>query len=160
METQIPRTPAVLLGCLLAPALLLAACTASNGTHTGRTPSPGRTGVSAARAAQQEKELGARAQSALGATDSAFASGLERASDGLYVDAGLAPGAVYRLTVVCVGTGTVAIDFAAADGAERKPVPCDGTQVLERFTAKRAQRVDVPGVHGATGMMAWRIDKV
>ena len=128
--------------------------------HEGGAPSAGRAHASAARAAQQEKRLGAQARSALGATDTASASGLERASDGLYVDAALAPGTVYRLTVVCAGTGTVAIDFAAAGGTERKPVPCDGTPVLERFTAKRAQRVDVPGVRGATRMIAWRIDKV
>ncbi|GAA3795798.1 hypothetical protein GCM10022403_032130 [Streptomyces coacervatus] len=89
-----------------------------------------------------------------------MASGLERVSDGLHTDAGLSPGTAYRLTVVCAGTGTAAIEFAPAGAAAKKPVSCDGTTVLERFTAKHAQRVDISGEQGATGMIAWRIDKV
>ena len=151
-----------LLGCFLAPVLLLTACTSSSDTRDGgaASPSPGRTGGTARNTAgQQEKELTAQARSALGATDSAVASGLERASEGLYTEPGLAAGTRYRLTVVCAGIGTVAIDFAAAGGAAKKPVPCDGNAVRERSTAKRAQRVDVSGGHGATGVIAWRIDR-
>lgn len=42
----------------------------------------------------------------------------------------------------------------------KKPVTCDGTPVRDRFTGKKSLRADVSGRPGATGMIAWRIDKV
>ncbi|WP_344403291.1 hypothetical protein [Streptomyces longisporus] len=145
----------------LLPMSFLAACTSGpgGGPVHGSSASPSRTTTTAA---QQEEKLGAEARSALQATatGSTVASGLERVSDGLHTDPGLSAGTAYRLTVVCAGTGTVAIEFAPAGAAVRKPFSCDGTTVLERFTAKQAQHVDINGGRGATGMIAWRIERV
>ena len=146
---------------VLLPTFFLAACTAGAGAQPvhANSASPNRTTTTAA---QQEKKLGAEARSALQATatGSMVASGLERVSDGLHTDPGLSAGTAYRLTVVCAGTGTAAIEFAPAGAAARKPFSCDGTTVLERFTAKHAQHVDINGGRGATGMIAWRIERV
>ncbi|MGW2565480.1 hypothetical protein [Streptomyces sp. NPDC001537] len=144
----------------LLPMFFLAACTSgpvAEPAHAN-SASPSRTTTTAA---QQEKKLGAEAQSALQATatGSLVASGLERVSDGLHTDPGLSTGTEYRLTVVCAGTGSAAIEFAPAGAAARKPFSCDGTMVLERFTAKHAQHVDINGGRGATGMIAWRIER-
>ncbi|MFF4356882.1 hypothetical protein [Streptomyces sp. NPDC001604] len=146
---------------VLLPTFFLAACTSGPGAEPvhANAAAPSRT---TATAAQQEKKLGAEARSALEATatGSMVASGLERVSDGLHTDPGLSEGTSYRLTVVCAGTGTAVIEFAPAGAAARKQFSCDGTPVLERFTAKHAQHVDVNGGRGAAGMIAWRIERV
>ncbi|WP_405871229.1 MULTISPECIES: hypothetical protein [unclassified Streptomyces] len=146
---------------VLVPTFFLVACTSGGGSQPvhAASASPNRTTTTAA---QQEKTLAGEARSALGPTtdDSMVASGLERVSDGLHTAPGLSAGTTYRLSVVCAGTGTAAIEFIPASAAAGKPVTCDGTPVWQRFTAKHAQRVDVDGDQGATGMIAWRIDHV
>ncbi|MEV6942746.1 hypothetical protein AB0N07_12235 [Streptomyces sp. NPDC051172] len=79
------------------------------------------------------------------------ASGLERVSDGLHTDPGLSAGTAYRLTVICAGIGTGAIEFAPAGAVAGKPFSCDGTTAVDCFTAKRAQHVDINGGRCATG---------
>ncbi|MGW1745384.1 hypothetical protein ACWCRD_07165 [Streptomyces sp. NPDC002092] len=146
---------------VLLPTFFLSACTSGPGAEPvhANAAFPSRTTTTAA---QQEKKLGAVARSALQATatGSTVASGLERVPDGLHTDPGLSAGTAYRLTVVCAGTGTAAIEFAPAGAVARKPFSCDGTPVLERFTAKNEQHVDINGGRGATGMIAWRIERV
>ncbi|MCX5055848.1 MULTISPECIES: hypothetical protein [unclassified Streptomyces] len=161
---------------------LLAACSSGKETQADPTPSAqqdknGETNQEKDhekdqekdRAKDREKELTAQAVAALGApaaADASFvASGVERVGDGVHADPGLSSGTVYRLSVVCAGTGAADIEFTSMTTAPghrtpKKPVTCDGTPVRDRFTGKKSLRVDVSGRPGATGMVAWRIDKV
>lgn len=61
--------------------------------------------------------------------------------------------------MVCAGAGTAVIEFAPPGAAARKPLSCDETTVLERFTAKHEQHLDINGGRGSTGMTAWRIER-
>lgn len=156
-----PR-PLWLLGCALAPALLLTACTSHNDPapgHSHSSPAAHRSG-----GAPADKKLTTQAQSALDAASddggSMVESGVERVSDGVHTRPGLAHGAAYKLTVVCAGKGAAELVVAPAGAGGTKAVPCDGSVIFERLTAKGALKVDVRGEPGAAGMIAWRINKV
>ncbi|MFI7414574.1 hypothetical protein ACIBU0_38625 [Streptomyces sp. NPDC049627] len=90
-------------------------------------------------------------------------SGVERVSDGIHTRPTLSPGASYKLIVVCAGTGAAEIEFTPADAGPKSPVPCDQSAVVERLLAPRTKeplRLGVRAEPGATGMVAWQINKV
>lgn len=111
-----------------------------------------------------EKQLTAQAQAALDgvtkADGSMVESGAERVSDGVHTQPHLTDGTPYRLTVVCAGHGAAEIAFTPHDAGSTTPVPCDGSVTFERLTGKSSVRLDVRGKPSATGMIAWRINKV
>lgn len=148
---------ASLLAGAAAPVLLLTACTSPHAPDSNRPASPQIAET------QPEKKLTAQAESALNTTStndtSTAASGVERVSDGVHTQPGLTPGATYKLTVVCAGSGAAVIEFTPPDAGPKKPVPCDQSLVFTRLTAEKELRLDVRGERGATGMIAWRIDK-
>ncbi|MEU9403032.1 hypothetical protein [Streptomyces sp. NPDC048242] len=122
----------------------------------------GRAGVLAA-----ERKLAAQARAALDASGAGHASmvesGVERVSEGVHTEPGTQSGRVYRLTVVCAGQGTAKVTLTSGTpGApvRARAVPCDRSELFERFTGARGVRIDVDGDTGATGMIAWRINKV
>ncbi|WP_256640594.1 hypothetical protein [Streptomyces murinus] len=155
-----PR-PLWLLGCALAPALVLTACTSHNGpapSHSPSSPAAHQSG-----GAQNEKKLAEQAQAA---RDSAVAqggpmveAGVERASDGVHTRSDLAHGVAYKLTVVCAGKGAAEIVVAPSGAGGRQAVPCDTSVVSERLTGKGTLRLDIEAKPGTTAMIAWRIDK-
>ncbi|MEU9293775.1 hypothetical protein [Streptomyces sp. NPDC048266] len=119
------------------------------GTPTG-SPSP-RT--------QSEEDQGRRAKAELETgwpDDPDFVeSGLERVRDGVHHLSPLTPGRAYRLSVVCVGTGTVKVVVADKDP---RSVPCDGVPASRRVEKAPARLpIDITAATGATGMVAWRI---
>lgn len=154
---------------LAAPLLLslLTACAPDHDTNSSRTgPTPPPPSAQSAADSQTEKKLTAQVESALNGFSnegSSFVeSGVERVSDGVHTQPELSPGASYQLIVVCAGSGTAEIEFTPADAGPRKAVPCDVSPVVERLTprqSKEALRLDVRGKPGATGMMAWRLNK-
>lgn len=151
-QQQYATTAALLAYALATPLLLLTACTSPhtpdsttpNSTTPGPT-SPALPGQSAE--ARTERKLTAQVESALKAFSdegsSMAESGVERVSDGIHTQPTLTPGASYA--------------------APKSPVPCDGSAVVERLTAPKAQeplRLDVRAKPGATGMLAWQINTV
>ncbi|MER6327937.1 hypothetical protein ABT298_01185 [Streptomyces sp. NPDC001034] len=153
--------PVSLLGCALAPALLLTACTSHHDPAPGHRPSPPAAHRSGG--AEDEKKLTDQAQSALDAvTDhgsSMVESGVERVPDGVHTRPGPAHGTAYELTVVCAGKGTAEIVVAPSGAGRKKAVPCDGSAVVERLAATGPLKVDIQGEPGAAGMIAWRINR-
>ncbi|MFJ3333074.1 hypothetical protein [Streptomyces sp. NPDC086766] len=151
-----------IIGCALAPTLLLTACTSHNDAEATHSPSPTATHQSTE--AQAEKRLTAEVQSALDATtdkgSSMVESGVERVSDGVHTQPSLTQGKTYKLTVACAGKGTAEIVLTPSSAGEKKPVPCDQSVVFERIKPKASLRLDVVGKPGASGMVAWRINKV
>ncbi|WP_406173417.1 hypothetical protein [Streptomyces sp. NBC_00996] len=87
-------------------------------------------------------------------------SGVERLTEGIHTQPALDKETTYRLTVVCAGKGEAEIVFTPTSAGSKEPVPCDGSTVFERFTAKDSLRLDVQGKPDATGMIAWRINKM
>ncbi|MFJ1968546.1 hypothetical protein ACIO93_07740 [Streptomyces sp. NPDC087903] len=156
-----PR-PRRLLGFAAVSVLFLTGCTADHDPAPGRAESPAVTRHGTA--ARTEQRLTAQVTSALDAvTDrggSMVESGVERVSDGVHTRPDLVRDVPYELTVVCAGQGTVEIVLTPAATGAPKAVPCDRSVVSERLTTHTAPRVDVRARAGATGMVAWRIDKV
>jgi hypothetical protein len=156
-----PR-PAWLVGCVVAQALLLTSCTSDNNSASDPTASP--TATRRSTELETERKLTAEVQSALDAiTDrggSMVESGVERVSDGVHTQPDLAEGVTYKVSVVCAGKGDTEIVFTPTAAGSKKQVPCDGTVVFQRFAAKGSLQLDVQGKPGATGMIAWRINKV
>ncbi|MFJ9117777.1 hypothetical protein ACIRJO_19735 [Streptomyces sp. NPDC102394] len=147
-----------LLTCALtlAPALLLTACSAGGGA--GAAPA-----ASESPAVQREKQLAATVRRVLdtSSADAPLVSSLDRVSDSVQNELGLHRGGGYRVTVVCAGRGTVEVGFVPARTAPALRVSCDGVPVSARFAVKAAgTRIDVRGGGGASGMFAWRVDKV
>ncbi|MGV9994246.1 hypothetical protein [Streptomyces sp. NPDC003374] len=151
-----------IIGCALAPALFITGCTSHNDADASHSPSAPATHQSAE--AQAEKRLTAAVQSALDATtdkgNSMVESGVERVSDGVHTQPGLTQGKTYKLTVACAGKGTAEIVLTPSSAGEKKSVPCDQSVVFERINPKASFRLDVVGKPGASGMVAWRINKV
>ncbi|MEU6240849.1 hypothetical protein [Streptomyces sp. NPDC047024] len=152
-------------------AVLVSVCLTSCTSGTARTGGSGgepqpRVTASARPGANPaaERELAAQARAALDAGGSRRASmvesGVERVSEGVHTEPGTQPGRVYRLTVVCAGQGTAKVTLASGAPVRAKTVPCDRSEVFERFMGARGVRIDVDGGAGATGMIAWRIDRV
>ncbi|MFE7395180.1 hypothetical protein [Streptomyces sp. NPDC057557] len=69
-------------------------------------------------------------------------------------------GRSYKLAVACAGKGKVTLSIALKDPV-RQTVDCDGVPLRQRITAAAAKvKIDTEGMPGATGMVAWRLDKV
>ncbi|MFK4149149.1 hypothetical protein [Streptomyces sp. NPDC004065] len=150
-------------GCAVVPTLLLTACTSDTDAEPWHAFSP--TATHRTTQADTEKRLTAAARSALdGVTDegaSMVESGVERVSDGVHTQLGLTQGTTYKLTVVCAGKGTVRITLAPAAAGEKKPIPCDQSIAFERIKPKAASaHLDIVGNPGASGMIAWRVNKM
>ncbi|MFJ6085460.1 hypothetical protein ACIQI8_29120 [Streptomyces sp. NPDC092369] len=154
---------AALFGCALAPVFLLVACTSGDDDKADAPPSPSPSRLNTQ--AQQEKKLTAQVQSALDSTvsenDSMVESGIERVAEGIHSEPDLTPGATYRITLICDGTGVADVNFTPKSTPAPKPVVCDGAMSAQRFTAATASlRIDVQGRSGATGMIGWRVERV
>ncbi|MFD8309425.1 hypothetical protein ACFV29_45045 [Streptomyces sp. NPDC059690] len=163
MTIERPRIALLTCALALAPALLLTACDAGGGAGAAHGRSESAPGRSKSSGVQQEKRLAAAARAGLAAAsaDAPLVSGLDRVSDGFQDELGLPRGSGYRVTVACAGRGTVQVGFVPARTAPAQRVACDGVPVSARFAVQAAgTRIDVRGGQGATGMIAWRVDKV
>ncbi|MEV7563925.1 hypothetical protein [Streptomyces tanashiensis] len=157
------RKPLTSAAILSLAALLTAGCT--GGTTPSGTPSAPDTKSSAERKAPaegSEEDQGRRAKAALvgvSVDDPEFlASGLERVQDGVHDRSVLEKGETYKLSVACVGTGTV--NVVIADKAPES-VPCDGVPTGRRVeNAPERLPIDINAAKGATGMVAWQIVSV
>ena len=149
-----------LAGCAVA-VLLSTACTAS-GAGDGPVGASESPPPSASRAAD-ERKLTEQARAALDGVrgGTVFAAGVERAADGFHNETTVTRGRTYRLSVVCVGSGSARLGFTPARYGAGTTVPCDRSVVQRRITGlSEALRIDVEGAEGATGVIAWEIDAV
>jgi len=149
-----------LAGCAVA-VLLSTACTAG-GEGDGPVGSSVPPAPSASRTAD-EKKLTEQAKAALDGVrgGTVFAAGLERAAEGFHNETTVTRGKSYRLSVVCVGSGSARLGFTPARYGAGTTVPCDRSVVQRRITGlSEALRIDVDGAEGATGVIAWEIDAV
>ncbi|MER5600075.1 hypothetical protein [Streptomyces sp. NPDC002265] len=156
------RPRARLAGCVVAATLfLLASCTSgsADGNAPEGHPSPSASGVSAATEVSEKKPV-QQAQAALAAVSSGrmVEAGAERVTDGVHTEPSLSQGRTYRLSLVCVGSGSARLTFAPASTGAGAVVPCDRSVVQQRITVHPPVRVDVDGTKGSTGVIAWRID--
>ncbi|MBD9724807.1 hypothetical protein [Streptomyces caniscabiei] len=89
-------------------------------------------------------------------------AGAERVGDGVHAEPLLnaGGGGVYRLRLVCVGSGSVRVVVRPAGAEQKATVPCDGAVAQQRLTGSERLRIEVDGGKGATGMIAWQIDTV
>ncbi|MFD7786144.1 hypothetical protein ACFV4Q_24085 [Streptomyces nojiriensis] len=82
-------------------------------------------------------------------------SGLERVPAGVHTRSSLMEGRTYKVSVACVGTGTVKLVIGEQ---APQPVPCDGTSATRRVQNSPAQLpINIAAASDATGMIAWRI---
>lgn len=160
LVTTLRRKPLTAAATLAFASLLMAGCT--DDATPPRTPSASATGNPTGAQSPQgesEEDQGKRAKAALETVspdDPEFVeSGLERARDGVHSLSPLKKGKTYKLSVACVGTGTVKVIIA--DKAPQS-VPCDGVPVGRRVENAPAQLpIDISAAAGATGMVAWQI---
>ncbi|MFJ4712820.1 hypothetical protein [Streptomyces sp. NPDC088785] len=156
-----PATAAALL-----PLAAVAACT-GGADRPAQDGTPARTPRATASApAARERSLEHQVQTALGITateddDPTFVEGgSERVADGIHTRPALPRGRSYTLTVVCSGTGTVRLSVVAREHTE-KPLTCDGTPTHVRITGTADPvEIDVEPLPDASGMTAWRVDRV
>ncbi|MFF3990208.1 hypothetical protein ACFY0B_37250 [Streptomyces sp. NPDC001797] len=87
-------------------------------------------------------------------------AGAERVTDGVHTEPTLSQGKTYKLNLVCVGSGSAQLTFSPASTGPKTEVPCDQSVVQQRITAHKPVRIDVDGVKGSTGVIAWQIDTV
>lgn len=112
-----------------------------------------------------EESLGERAEAALGTQEtddsgSLFVeAGLERVADGFHTEPELTRGHTYTLAVACVGQGRVSLTLAP-EATGRRTVDCDGVPYRLDITASSARiRIGTDAMPGASGMVAWRLDR-
>ncbi|WP_326736706.1 hypothetical protein [Streptomyces sp. NBC_01022] len=87
-------------------------------------------------------------------------AGLERVGDGFHSVPDLPPGTAYELAVVCTGSGKITLSIASKTPV-RRTVDCDGAPFRQRLTDPADKlRIDAAALPGATGMVAWRVDRV
>lgn len=153
-------------GCVVAAsALLLTSCTSASGDGkaTGTTSSPPAASASQAAAKSREKKLTDQAQSALAGFHAGklVEAGAERVTDGIHTQPTLSQGKTYKLNLVCVGSGLAQLTLTPASTGSKTKIPCDQSVVQQRITAhKLPVRIDVDGVKGSTGVIAWQIDTI
>ncbi|MCH5677651.1 hypothetical protein [Streptomyces gilvus] len=151
-------------GCAVAAsALFLASCTSGSGEPAKTTSSPHAASASRTATKAQEKKLTDQAQAALAAVHSGkmVEAGAERMTDGIHTEPTLSQGKTYKLNLVCIGSGNARLTFTPASTGPKADVPCDQSVVQRRITAhKMPVRIDVDGVKGSTGVIAWQIDTV
>jgi len=155
---------ACLTACsIAASAVLLVSCTDDSGDTADASPSPSPTATSSANSpGASERKLTQQVEAALaGFRDGALLeSGVERVSDGIHTEPLLTKGETYRLDLACAGRGSARLRLTPASAGGKATVPCDGTVVRQRIAGDGPIRIDVDGGTGATGMIAWQIDKV
>ncbi|CAM5544794.1 hypothetical protein STANM337S_04412 [Streptomyces tanashiensis] len=157
------RKPLTAAAVLSLATLLTAGC--SGGATQSAPPSPSGKKSSAAgeaSSAKTEESQGERAKAALvgiSVDDPEFAeSGLERAQEGVHSRPSLTKGKTYKLSVACVGTGTVNVAIA---GKAPESVPCDGVPTNRRVeNAPERLPIDIDPTKGATGMVAWQVSSM
>ncbi|MEU6320225.1 hypothetical protein [Streptomyces sp. NPDC047009] len=157
-----PRATRFAAGTVLLSAFLITACTTSGndeGKDTSSSPSPVSSSTRTA-TEPSEKKLTEQARAALAAVhDGALVeAGAERVTDGIHTEPALGKGKTYRLNLVCAGSGSAQLKFAPASVGKEVTVPCDESVVQQRIVADRTVRIDVDGVEGSTGVIAWQID--
>ncbi|WP_432043120.1 hypothetical protein [Streptomyces cadmiisoli] len=86
-------------------------------------------------------------------------AGVERVTDGIPTEPLLAKGRTYRLNVVCACKGSAQLRFTPPNSGDKATVPCDGSVVQQRIRAVAPSRIDGNGDTGASGMIAWQMDK-
>ncbi|MFI9809671.1 hypothetical protein ACIHEJ_35995 [Streptomyces sp. NPDC052301] len=150
---------------MAASALLLASCTSGSGGGAAANPTSSSATVSASQATTraQEKKLTDQAQAALAAVHSGtmVEAGAERVTDGIHTEPTLSQGKTYKLNLVCIGSGNAQLTLTPASTGPKAEVPCDKSVVQQRLTAhKLPVRIDIDGVKGSTGVIAWQIDTV
>ncbi|MFJ2060720.1 hypothetical protein ACIOMM_33015 [Streptomyces sp. NPDC087908] len=153
-----------LRGRLAVAAGLALASLLATGCSDTTTPSPTPSGTgkptgTQSPSADSEDDQGKRAKAALETVspdDPEFVeSGLERVSEGVHNLSPLKKGKAYKVSVACVGTGTVKV--VIADKAPQS-VPCDGVPTGQRIENSPAQLpIDITAASRATGMVAWQI---
>lgn len=149
-----PLTATATLALLTA---LATGCTTPSGTPP-ESPTKSPTGTRSL-PGENEEDQGKRAKAALETVspdDPEFVeSGLERVGDGVHSRSPLKKGKSYRVSVACVGTGTVKVVIAKEPP---EPLPCDGAPAGRRIMNAPADLpIDIAATTGATGMIAWQI---
>jgi hypothetical protein len=149
-------------GCAFVMVFLLTSCTDSDGGgdnagNSSQLPTPRATRTETE---PSEKELTNQAQAALSAVHSGtlFEAGVERVTDGVHTEPGLSKGKIYRLNLICAGSGSAELEFVPENAGAAATVPCDESVVQQRITADKLVRINVNGAKGATGVIAWQID--
>ncbi|WRZ92856.1 hypothetical protein OHB54_29705 [Streptomyces sp. NBC_01007] len=156
-----PRAwPAV---CVVAASVfLLTSCTSDSGEGkaAGTPSSQSASSEPHAETGPSEKKLTEEAQAALAAVQGGrmVEAGVERVADGIHTEPTLSEGRTYRLDLVCVGGGSARLALSPVSTGTETEVPCDRSVVQQRITVHKQVRVDVDGVKGSTGVIAWRID--
>lgn len=163
MTSSNPR--ALLAACTVAASVfLLASCTSGSGEGraVGATASPSAPSESHTATGPSEKKLTEQAQAALAAVHSGkmVEAGAERVTDGIHTEPTLSEGKTYRLNLVCVGSGSAQLALAPASTGTETKVPCDQSVVQQRITVHKPVRIDVDGIKGSTGVIAWQIDAI
>ncbi len=168
------RPPRPLRRCLVLCASLLsvalaAGCTSESGEPNGPSAPESSSGQQRKQpsetSAHAEERLGKQVEEALGTEevgdDPLFVeAGLERVSDGFHTVPELTRGRSYTLAVACAGKGKIILSMALKNPV-RRTVVCDGVPLRRRLTASAAKmKIDTEAMPGATGMVAWRMDKV
>lgn len=113
-----------------------------------------------------DKRLGRQVQETLGTASLGenearlVEAGVERVGDGTHSAPELDRGNSYELAVVCAGSGKITLSLALKSPV-RRTVDCDGVPYRQDLTAPAAGkvRIDTAALPGATGMVAWRVDK-
>ncbi|MFC7264400.1 hypothetical protein [Streptomyces lutosisoli] len=144
-----------------ASTFLLASCT--SGSDEGKAASaPSSPSESQRATGSSEKKLTEQAQAALAAVHSGkmVEAGAERVTDGIHTEPTLSEGKTYRLSLVCVGSGSAQLALEPASAGSETKVPCDQSVVQQRITVHKPIRIDVGGVKGSTGVIAWQIDAI
>ncbi|MEV8031297.1 hypothetical protein [Streptomyces sp. NPDC086182] len=144
-------------------ALLLTSCTSDDGKDKAGHSSPSSApSTSATASGPSETKVTEQAQAALAAVQSGkfFASGAERVTDGVHTETILSEGKNYKLNLVCIGSGSAQLSFTPASTGSKATIPCDQALVQQRITGHGSVRIDVDGVKGATGVIAWQVDAV
>ncbi|MFF1402677.1 hypothetical protein [Streptomyces sp. NPDC058294] len=150
-----------------ASVLALASCGQGSGGHAaGRsTVSPHITTASRAPGSTSETARMKQATSVVAGVPGGvlLEGGAERVRDGIHTRPVLAGGKTYRLVLTCLGQGGARLTVGAATTGSATAgagvaVPCDRSVVQRRIGGDGPVRVDVDGVKGATGVLAWRIN--
>lgn len=163
------RRPLALCCVSVLSVALAVGCTSDSNGSTGPNASkssPGQQPTNPSEAsARTEVRLGEQLEETLGTeevgdSDPLFVeAGLERVSDGFHTEPEMVRGHSYELAVACAGQGTMSLSVALTNPA-RRTVDCDGVPIRLRVTGSAAKvGIDAEGMPGATGMVAWRLDK-
>ncbi|GAA2376755.1 hypothetical protein GCM10010378_15580 [Streptomyces viridochromogenes] len=149
----------------VAVGFLLVSCGGSDGggraAPSASASAPARSAPADATPESFEEQARAALAGVLGGAP--VASGVERVADGVHAEPGLDEGRAYTLSLVCVGEGggRDVVAFVPPQGGGKVAVPCDGAVVRQQVVARGAgRRLDVQGVAGVAGAIAWSVDRV